>query len=166
MKHGGQVGAWTVPTFLSRRQAFQPASVRQGDVDRHRRVTKMEDGGNLLLALLPEGPVAHRNPANRETLLYAAADHLDQLRIRMADEIMKRRAFAVFFAHEQQGYERREDHTAAASFSPRRRLAAQPFAFQTVADLIVVLSRPRSRRRLCRWSYSMRRRRRLEYSPE
>jgi hypothetical protein len=34
----------------AQRQAFQPASVRQRDVDRPSSVTKMEDGGNLLLS--------------------------------------------------------------------------------------------------------------------
>ena len=48
MQDCGQVAAWTVPSFLSRRQPLQPVSVRQWEVDRHSSVTKMKDGCNLL----------------------------------------------------------------------------------------------------------------------
>ena len=68
------------------------------------------------------------------------ADHLDQLRIRMADEIRKRRGFPVFFTHEQQGYERRQEHHRRGQLQPfEGDQAAEPIAFETVSHLIVVL---------------------------
>src|SRR6266704_3641119 len=72
--------------------------------------------------------------------LASAANCFNEVRIRVADEVLERRRLSVFIAHEEQRHEWREQHDTRSQFV---RLEgdkpARPLSHHTIAYLIVVL---------------------------
>src|SRR5690606_10440879 len=82
-------------------------------------------------------------PGEGAELLGPSAPHgLDQLGLRVADEVLEGRRFAVLLAHEDQGQEGREQQQRPGQLLLlEAEQAAEALAQQTVAHLIVVLNR-------------------------
>ena len=82
-------------------------------------------------------------PTERGELCAPSLPHgLHQPRVAMADKILKRRLFAVFLAHEEQGNKRGEQDCAGGEFQlleadePR-----EPLAEHAIAYVIVILGK-------------------------